>query len=60
MHNWPHRYSGSNQDRQSRGDPGHCERCVEHGHVRAHPNLGCADVGCYAKHGPEEEEEEVN
>lgn len=39
-------YCGSNPERQSVGDPGHCERCAEVGHVIAHPDLGCGDVGC--------------
>ena len=29
---------------------GHCERCNEVGHVKAHPDLGCADVGCDLLH----------
>lgn len=45
-----HPYAGSNSDRQSWGRPGHCERCAEIGHVRAHRNLGCADVGCERHH----------
>lgn len=47
-----HRYAGSNKARQEVGDPGHCERCAEHGHVRAHPNYGCGDVGCTSAHAP--------
>lgn len=47
-------YSGSNKARQEVGDPGHCERCAEVGHVIAHPNLGCGDVGCDRAH-PEED-----
>lgn len=43
-------YIGSNPERQSIGDPGHCERCVEVGHVVAHPDLGCGDVGCTYSH----------
>ena len=50
-----HRYCGSNPERQSVGDPGHCEDCAQHGHVLAHPDLGCGDVGCNALHGPEDE-----
>jgi hypothetical protein len=50
-----HLYAGSNPTRQSVGDPGHCERCAEVGHVRAHPSLGCGDVGCNKAHGPENE-----
>lgn len=49
------RYCGSNPERQSVGLPGHCERCAKVGHVRAHPDLGCGDVGCTAAHGPTEE-----
>jgi hypothetical protein len=51
----PHAFCGSNSERQSVGDPGHCERCVEVGHVKAHPSLGCGDVGCDVGHGPEDE-----
>lgn len=43
-------FIGSDQARQSVGNPGHCERCVSIGHVAAHPELGCGDVGCYASH----------
>jgi hypothetical protein len=46
----PEDYIGSNTDRGSRGLPGHCERCARIGHVAAHPDLGCADVGCDAYH----------
>ena len=48
-----HSRAGSNSDRQSVGLPGHCERCAEIGHVTAHPNLGCSDVGCDSPHGPD-------
>ena len=47
---FPHRYAGSDTERQGRGDPGHCEDCVSVGHVEAHPDLGCGDVGCTADH----------
>ena len=47
-----HPYCGSSSERQSVGNPGHCERCAEFGHVLAHPNLGCGDVGCTRDHGP--------
>lgn len=47
----PHRYAGSNSERQSVGDPGHCEDCCSVGHVVAHPDLGCGDVGCEQEHG---------
>lgn len=43
-------YAGSNSERQSVGLPGHCVACAEHGHVIAHPDLGCGDVGCSAFH----------
>lgn len=43
-------YAGSNSERQSVGLPGHCVDCAEHGHVKAHPDLGCGDVGCNAFH----------
>lgn len=43
-------FTGSNPDRQSVGLPGHCEDCAQMGHVKAHPELGCTDVGCYAHH----------
>lgn len=43
-------YVGSNSDRQSVGLPGHCEQCANVGHVEAHPELGCSDVGCHASH----------
>jgi hypothetical protein len=46
-----HPYCGSNSERQSVGDPGHCDRCAEIGHVLAHPSLGCGDVGCDRDHG---------
>jgi hypothetical protein len=50
-----HRFAGSNSERQSVGLPGHCERCAELGHVKAHKNLGCGDVGCTQAHGPDDE-----
>jgi hypothetical protein len=49
-----HNRSGSSKERQEIGLPGHCERCAEVGHVRAHKNLGCGDVGCSSPHGPGE------
>jgi hypothetical protein len=49
----PHDLSGSNVERQQVGDPGHCEDCCSVGHVVAHPDLGCGDVGCYRSHGDE-------
>lgn len=45
-----HDYAGSNSDRQSIGLPGHCEVCAQHGHVVAHPEYGCGDVGCASPH----------
>lgn len=50
-----HSYSGSDSDRQSIGLPGHCEDCAQRGHVTAHPDLGCGDVGCAKAHGPDDE-----
>lgn len=47
-------YAGSNSERQSVGLPGHCVKCAELGHVDAHPDLGCGDVGCHSTHGDEE------
>jgi hypothetical protein len=44
------RFAGTNSERQSVGDPGHCERCAQAGHVQAHPDLGCGDVGCEQAH----------
>ena len=46
----PAQFAGSNTERQSVGLPGHCERCAAVGHVKAHPELGCSDVGCYSHH----------
>lgn len=43
-------YTGSSSARQSVGQPGHCDRCAEVGHVVAHPSLGCSDVGCGSTH----------
>lgn len=43
-------YPGRNSDRQSVGLPGHCEQCAEHGHIVAHPEYGCSEVGCYSSH----------
>ena len=50
-----HGYAGSDSERQSVGLPGHCEDCAEVGHVTAHPDLGCGDVGCTRAHGDAEE-----
>lgn len=46
----PHPLAGSNSERQSVGDLGHCEDCCSVGHVVAHPDLGCGDVGCDVSH----------
>lgn len=48
----PASFIGSNVQRQGKGDPGHCEACVSVGHVKAHPSLGCGDVGCVKSHDP--------
>lgn len=47
-----HRYAGSDKARQEVGLPGHCEDCAQFGHLAAHPNLGCGDVGCTSPHSP--------
>lgn len=41
---------GSSKKRAEVGLPGHCERCAEVGHVAAHPDMGCGDVGCDTSH----------
>lgn len=46
-----HPYAGSNPARQGAGSPGHCGMCMTEGHLVAHPNAGCADVGCTVVHG---------
>lgn len=43
-------HTGSDPERGSVGLPGHCEDCAAVGHVAAHPDLGCGDVGCTAAH----------
>lgn len=48
-----HPYAGSCKERAEIGKPGHCEQCAEHGHVVAHPDLGCSDVGCGKAHDDE-------
>lgn len=50
---WPptHSFSGTNTERAYVGDPGHCDHCAVLGHVEAHPDLGCGDVGCSRAHG---------
>lgn len=50
----PHKYAGSNPDRQGVGDPGHCEACCSVGHIVAHPDFGCGDVGCDSDHDGED------
>lgn len=50
-----HPYAGSSPERGSTGLPGHCEPCAQVGHVRAHPNLGCGDVGCTKAHSPDDD-----
>lgn len=45
-----HRHAGSDKERQQVGKPGHCEECARRGHVAAHPDLGCGDVGCNDSH----------
>lgn len=50
-----HPFAGTSSERQSVGLPGHCERCAQAGHVKAHPSLGCGDVGCEKAHGPDDE-----
>lgn len=45
-------YAGSNSDRQCAGRPGHCSVCAIIGHVEAHPEFGCGDVGCNHSHEP--------
>lgn len=45
-----HSHSGRDSERQSIGLPGHCEPCAIVGHVVAHPDYGCGDVGCNVNH----------
>jgi hypothetical protein len=45
-----HPYAGSNPARQGAGSPGHCGMCADEGHVKAHPDAGCSDVGCHVDH----------
>lgn len=47
-------YAGNDSARQSIGLPGHCDECARVGHVAAHPDLGCGDVGCTRAHGPDD------
>ncbi|MET8006245.1 hypothetical protein [Nonomuraea glycinis] len=48
-----HPYAGTDKTRQETGAPGHCDDCAARGHIAAHPDLGCGDVGC-DKHHPDE------
>ncbi len=43
-------FAGSNPKRGCIGKPGHCEYCAVLGHVKAHRDLGCGDVGCHVGH----------
>lgn len=45
-----HAYPGHSKHRAEEGVPGHCERCCQYGHVKAHRDLGCGDVGCTKGH----------
>ena len=45
-------FAGSDSARQAVGLPGHCETCAAISHIAAHPDLGCADVGCDRNHEP--------
>ena len=40
-------FAGRNPERANEG---HCTYCAVLGHVTAHPDLGCGDVGCTAPH----------
>lgn len=50
-------HQGTNQDRQSEGLPGHCDACEQYGHIAAHPELGCSDVGCSESHETDQVDE---
>jgi hypothetical protein len=54
-----HPYAGTSKDGEQVGDPGHCERCLQVGHVTAHPDLGCGDVGCADGHSLQDEPQPV-
>lgn len=49
-------HAGSDSGRQGRGDPGHCWVCAVVGHAVAHPQRGCADVGCTVDHSEPDDE----
>lgn len=42
--------AGKNTERAMVGLPGHCEKCAQYGHIAAHPEYGCGDVGCSGNH----------
>lgn len=45
--------AGANAERAGVGLPGHCSVCAILGHIVAHPEFGCSDVGCDSDHtGP--------
>ncbi|MFE7780282.1 hypothetical protein [Streptomyces nigrescens] len=50
-----HPFAGTSKERAEVGLPGHCELCAEVGHVKAHRNLGCGDVGCSSAHDDTEQ-----
>jgi hypothetical protein len=49
-----HTYAGSDSERAAVGSPGHCSESSDVGHVVAHPELGCGDVGCDKVHPTDE------
>lgn len=54
-----HPRAGWTQVGSAEGRPGHCSVCVVVGHEVAHPERGCADVGCDGSHGAVEDEVRV-
>jgi len=54
-----HPFAGSDPDRQSAGDPGHCELCAVYGYAAVHPELCCSHVGCCQPHGDSEPADEA-
>lgn len=50
-----HPHAGSDKARQETGQAGHCDTCARVGHVKAHRDLGCGDVGCNIHHDEEDE-----